>query len=267
MSRSVWTGAISFGLVAIPVRLFPATRRRDLKFNLLHRRCGSRIQYRRWCPRCEEELSTEEMVRGYEYARGQYVTLEDEEIKNAAGEQTNQIELVSFARLPEIDPVYFDRTYHAVPQRPGRKAYALLSGALQSSERVGIGRFVLRNKPHLVSVRAGEHNLMIETMYYPDEVVEQPEEVQKMQRGAGEGQISTSEWEMAEQLVGNLSEPFQPEQYVNDYRKRLETVIESKIEGRDIVTPPEREVGEVIDLMEALEKSLEATEEQTGGSG
>ncbi len=261
MQRSVWSGVISFGLVAVPVRLFPATRRRAPQFNLLHRRCGSRIQYRKWCPRCEEELSAEELVRGYEYARGQYVTLEDEDIRGAAGEQTGRIDLATFARLSEIDPVYYDRTYHAVPERAGRRAGALLADALHRHDRVGVGHCILRTKPHLAAVRSGETGLLVQTMYYPDEVTEVPQVEGLPGSMPAAEEVGDAEREMAAQLVTNLSEPFDPGQFSNEYRGRLEELIDGKIAGREIVIPPERPRGEVIDLLEALEKSVEAAED------
>lgn len=261
MVRSVWRGTVSFGLVSIPVRLYPATRREDVKFNMLHRECGGRLRYRKYCPQCDETVSTGDTVRGYEYEKDRYVMVEDEELSLIAGEQNHQIELVSFVHLPDIDPVHYDRTYHVVPERPGFKPYALLTQAMAEADRVGVGRFSLRAKPRLVALRVRGSVLLLETMFHHDEVVSgvedagyEPEEID----------VHPRERQMAVQLIHNLSEDFRAEEYPNTYREDVLAFIDEKIEGREVhISPPERE-DEVADLMEALERSLEDSKRAAG---
>ena len=261
--RSIWKGTISFGLVSIPVRLYPATGRQDIRFNLLHKKCHGRLNYRRFCPQCEEEVCHEETVRGYEYEPDRYVIIEDSDIENLSGQQNRQIELVSFVRLAEIDPVYYDRTYHVIPENLGRKPYALLAQAMDEASRVGIGRFSLRKKPHLVALRIKGDGLLVETMFYHDEV----RALDATDSGAGEVEVHPKERQMAVQLIQNLSEAFQPEQYDNTYRDRLMSFIEDKIEGREVAIAPDKREDEVIDLMEALQRSLEDSERVASDGG
>ncbi|MFO8060725.1 MAG: Ku protein [Bacillota bacterium] len=262
--RSIWKGTISFGLVSIPVRLYPATGRQDLRFNLLHKKCGGRLNYRKYCPRCEEEVSQEETVRGYEYEQDRYVVIEEADFDNIAGEQTRQIELISFVRLSEIDPVHYDRTYYVVPEKLGLKPYALLAQAMGEAARVGIGRFSLRKKPHLVALRIKNDALLVETMFYHDEVRQLDAELSYDLGGAD---VHPKERQMAVQLIQNLSEPFRPEAYENTYRRRLMSFIQSKIEGREVTAAPAKRDEEVIDLMEALERSLEESEKAASRGG
>ncbi len=246
------------------MRLYPATGRQNVSFNLLHTKCNGRLNYRKFCPQCDEEVPHDETVRGYEYEQDRYVVIEDRDIESIAGEQTRQIELVSFVRLVEIDPVYYDRTYHVVPEKLGLKPYALLTQAMDEAARVGIGRFSLRRKPHLVALRIKGDGLLVETMYYHDEV-------RALDAGAsydaGGVDVHPKERQMAVQLIQNLSEPFRPEQYENTYRDRLMSFIESKIEGREVTVAPEKKEDEVIDLMEALQRSLEASERTASDGG
>lgn len=255
--RSVWKGAVSFGLVSIPVRLYAGARRKKVKFNMLHDECHGRIKYRHYCPGCEQEIERSDTVRGYEYEKGRYVVVTDEELEQLAAEQNRQIQLVDFVRLSEIDPIYYDNSYYVLPGEAGRKPYAVLLGAMAESDRVGIGRFVMRSRPHLVALRPRPGGLLLHTMYYQQEV----RDIEAIDKTEGGLEISGSdiqprERQMAVQLIETLAESFDPAAYRNEYRERLLNYIEKKAQGEEIFIPQE-EPREVIDLMDALQESLQ----------
>ncbi len=258
--RSIWKGSISFGLVSIPVRLYAGARRKNIRFNMLHQACHSRIRYRYWCPSCGEEVQRADTVRGYEYEKGRYVVVSDEEFEKLAAEQNRRIQLVDFVRLTEIDPIHYDSSYYVVPGEAGRKPYALLLEAMSDSGRIGIGRFVMRSKPHLVALRPHSRGLLLHTMYYQEEI----RSFEAIEQAAGpvdisESEVEPREKEMAVQLIETLSEPFEPASYRNEYRERVLQYIEQKARGRDIKLP-EQKPREVIDLMDALQESLQKAE-------
>lgn len=257
--RSIWNGTISFGLVSIPVKLYPGTKRKDVRFSLLHADCHSKLKYRRWCPKCQREVDYRDTVRGYEYEKDHFVVITDDEYEQIAKKQKRRIDLASFVDLGQIDPVYYDRTYYVLPSEAGRKPYVLLTQAMEETERAGIGRFLLRSKPHLVALRTKGQVLLLQTMYYADEVrdLEIVEREVGTPLGSEDTEIDPREREMAVQLIEGLSTPFEPEAYRNDYRDALLEFIERKIQGKETVFSAEEDRREVIDLMDALEESLE----------
>ena len=259
MPRSIWRGAISFGMVVIPVRLYPATDSKDISFVTLHASCNSRIRQRRWCPYDEREVERSEIVRGYEYAKEQYVVMEPSDFADLPVPSKHTIEISRFIDLAEIDPVYFERGYVLEPEAVGRKPFYLLKKALDESNRVAIAKVSIRQKEHLCCLRPYDRAIAMETMFYPDEIrstaeLDLPEE---------ETAISEAEMAMANTLIDQLTGSFEPDQYRDDYRATLEQVIEAKLGTAEPVTaapPPAK--GEVVDLMEALKASIRATQAQ-----
>lgn len=260
--RSIWKGSISFGLVNIPVRLYTATEEKSVRFNLLHGLCRTQIQYRKYCPHCDREVSQDEIVKGYPYDRGRFVILDEDDFENLPVKTARQVEILDFADLAEIDPVYYDRSYYLEPVEGAEKAYALLRRAMADTGRVAIAKVAIRSRESLACVRVYGPALVLETMFFPDEI-------RSVERLSGIGQApepSERELAMAVQLIDNLTVGFHPENYRDEYRQALLAVIERKIQG-EVVEPaaPPPAAGKVIDLMEALEASLRATAGRNGG--
>jgi len=257
--RSIWKGAMGFGLVNIPIKLYSATSSKRLRFNQLHRVCGNRIRYRKWCPVCDREVAPEEIVRGYEYTRGRYIVLEEEEFENLPINTDKVIEILDFVDLEDIDPVYFDSSYFLEPDRGGEKAYRLLLEAMKVRGRIAVAKVALRNRESLAAVRGySDSALIMETIFYPDEI----RSVEELPGLYTDPVIQDRELELAVNIIDNLSTDFEPGRYTDEYREALEEVINMKLEGREITQVAEEPRAPVIDLMEALQKSLEATEKE-----
>lgn len=253
--RSLWRGSVGFGLVNIPIRLYTATESKSLRFNLLHKLCHTPVKYQKVCPHCERELTPEEIVRGYEFERGRYVLVEDEELQSLPVETARQVQILDFVDLAEIDPIYFDKSYYLEPDEGAEKAYALLRRAMLSTGKIAVAKVTIRSKESLACVRVRENALVMETMFYPDEI----RSTELLARVTSEPSLTDRELEMAVQLIENLSEPFQPEKYRDTYRDALMERIQQKIEGESVEPAAPAAAGRVIDLMEALEASLKAT--------
>jgi DNA end-binding protein Ku len=255
MPRAIWSGSVSFGLVNVPVRLFNATRDKDVHFHQLDEKTGSRIRYRKVSEKSGREVPEERIVSGYELDEGRYVTLTDEELGAAEPERTHTIDIEDFVALEEIDPIHLDRTYWLVPedQQGAKKAYALLREALERSERVGIGRVVLRTKEHLVAIRPLQKALVVHTMRFGDEVVK----ASSLDGLPVRAKVENREVAAAEKLIDSLATTFDPKNYRDTHRDRLLKVIERKADGEEIVVEeaPQKEA-EVVDLMAALEESV-----------
>lgn len=255
MPRAIWSGSVSFGLVNVPVRLFNATTDKDVHFHQLDEKSGSRIRYRKVSEKTGREVPDERIVSGYELDEGRYVTLTDEELGAAEPERTHTIDIEDFVALDEIDPMQIDRTYWLVPedQQGAKKAYALLREALERSERVGIGRFVLRTKEHLAAIRPLQNALVVHTMRFGDELVK----ASSLDGLPVRAKVGDRELKAAEKLVDSLATTFDPKRYRDTHRDRLLKVIERKADGEEIVVEeaPERKA-EVVDLMAALEESV-----------
>jgi DNA end-binding protein Ku len=256
--RTLWKGAISFGLVNIPVKMYTATERKDIHFNQLHATCKTPIQYRKFCPVCQKEVGADELVRGYEYEKGRYVILRDEDFELLPGENTKTIDILDFVDLAEIDPVYFDRSYYLGPNPGGEKAYNLLNQAMQETGKIAIAQVMIRTKTVLACLRPWERLLVMETMFFPDEI-RAPELLTSEFKAV---ELHPNEVSMANSLIGNLSTSFDPGKYTNEYRSKLMEVIQAKIAGEEVAVPTAPETAKVVDLMEALRASLEATEAQ-----
>lgn len=253
MPRPIWKGAITFGMISIPVKLFGATESKDLAFNTLHKTCKSRLKQKRWCPVDDREVFQDEVVKAYEYSKDSYVEITDEDLEALPLPSKHTIELTSFVKQAEIDPVYFERTYYLEPEQVGAKPYALLLRALNTKGVAAVAKVALRNKESLCVLRASEHGvLMLETLYYPDEIrtTDLPSSPEVL--------VSQPELAMALSLVEMLEEPFDPSKYSDQYRNALLEVIEAKRNGEAIVAPPEVQAPKTVDLMAALKASLEA---------
>ena len=252
MARAIWSGSIGFGMVSIPVKLFGATESKDISFNLLHATCGTRLKQVRWCPTDEQEVPWSETTRGYQYAKDQYVTLTDEDFEKLPLPSKHTIELSAFVKEDEIDPIFYERTYYLAPDERGEKAYALLIRTLEKKNLTAIATITIRKKEQLCALRPKDGALMLETLYYPDEIRSQPE------MDLGSVKISDREFDMAAALIDLLRKPFEPEEYKDHYREALSQLIEAKLEGRDVVKSPAAREAKVLDLADALRRSVEA---------
>src|SRR5262245_38933996 len=253
MPRPIWKGAITFGMISIPVKLYGATESKDLAFHTLHKECKSRLKQKRWCPVHDREVTADEVVRAYEYVKDQYVEIEDADLESMPIPSRHTIELTSFVKQADIDPVYFERTYFLEPEQVGLKPYALLMRALKTKQVSAMAKVALRNKESLCVLRPSDNNLlMLETLYYPDEI--RTAEIQ----AAPDVMVSQPELNMALSLVEMLEEPFDPKKYHDEYRNALLEVIEAKRTGQELVATPEAPMPQTVDLMAALKASLEA---------
>jgi DNA end-binding protein Ku len=251
MARAIWSGSISFGMVSIPVKLYGATESKDISFNLLHATCGTRLKQLRWCPTDEVEVPWSETVRGYEYAKDQYVTLTDQDFEQLPLPSRHTIDLSAFVKEAEIDPVYYEKSYYLAPDERAEKPYALLLQAMEKKGLTALATITIRKKEQLCAIRPKDGAIVLETLYYPDEV-RRPEVDIEGTKG------SERELDMAFTLIELLRKPFEPEEYHDHYREALAQLIDAKLEGREVVkAPPARET-KVIDLADALRRSVEA---------
>jgi DNA end-binding protein Ku len=251
--HSIGSGTISFGLVSIPIRLYTAAAGAGIAFNLLHAKCGNRIRMQQFCPVCHEVVDRSQLVKGYEFAKDQYVRFSEEELRSLEGEASKVIDLTEFVPLPKVDPIYFEKTYYLGPDKGGEKAYRLLADAMAKMDRVALGKFVMRGKESLVLIRPAQGGLMLHTMYFADEV----RDFGEVDKGES-AKVREGELDLATRLIDELSrDDFKPEQYQDDYRLRVQDVVNQKVEGKEITAvSPEVHRAEVIDLMEALKQSL-----------
>ncbi len=256
--HTMWKGSISFGLVNIPVKMFAATEDRDIRFKYLHKKCKTPIKTERVCPGCNEKIAPEDIVRGYEYEPGHYVIIEDKDIDAIRPKSAKTVEILDFVHLKEIDPLYFDKSYYLAPQENGgSKAYSLLRKAMDDTGRIAVARITIRDKQSLAVLRVLNNVLVLETIYFPDEV----RDIKQIPGVPENVTVDERELQMAEQLIDNLTAEFKPEKYKDDYREALLAMIHKKIEGEEIVSAPEAPQRNVIDLMAALQASLKKTEE------
>jgi DNA end-binding protein Ku len=261
--RTTWNGAISFGLVNIPVGLAPATapaaRQSDVQFRMLHRECLTPIRQKRWCPVHDVEVGPDELVRGWEVAKGQFVAIEDEELEALEQHGTSKlIEITRFVRADDVDPVYFDRTYYLVPAgtEAQRRPYALLLEAIREAGVAGIGTFVLSGKEKLALIRTKGDALALETLFVAEDVKPQDE----IDEAIAATSVRKEELALAQQLISGLEGPFEPSELRSEYRASLKELLEAKLEGREVVEPVEAPAeAPVIDLMEALRASVAAS--------
>jgi DNA end-binding protein Ku len=263
--RSIWKGAISFGLVSIPVKLYSATEEKDVAFHQVHREDGGRIRYKRVCQIDGEEIQYSDIAKGYELPSGEVVVLTDEDFSDLPLSTSRAIDVLEFVPLEQVDPMYFSKSYYLEPDAAGAKPYVLLREALEKSGRVALVKVALRSRESLATLRVRDGVFVLEMMLWPDEIREAnfaflDEDIEVRQQ----------ELQMAESLIESLSGDFEPDQYADNYREALQALIEAKVEGREVVQPaePAADAGTVVDLMAALRASVEAAKQgRAGGTG
>ena len=258
MARAIWKGSISFGLVNIPIALYPATRREELKFRLLRKTDLSPVNYKRVAEKDGKEVPWDQIVKGYEYEKGKYVVLREEDFQRVDLEATQTVDIQDFVDLEEIDPMFFYKPYYLEPQKGGDKAYALLRDALKDTNKVGVAKVIIKTRQYLAGVKPEDSALVLELMHFADELVD-PAKLHVPKKL----EVGKREMDMAKSLIGSMTSKWQPEKYKDDYRKALMDVIEEKVEagGKEIEEKPRKapKPTKVIDLVSVLQKSLEQT--------
>jgi DNA end-binding protein Ku len=252
MAASVWTGYLTFGLISMPVRLFSAARGNRVQFHMLHRDDHVRIKQQLYCPHDERVVGRDEIVKGYEYEKGEYVVIEPQDIKKIEPKTTKAMEILEFVKSSEIDPVYFESSYYLVAEEAGQRPYALLTRALEESEYVAIAKVAMHNREYTVFLRPMNGGLMLHTMYYEDEV----RQVEQFGKSSGI-ELKDAEVKVAHQLVEALAAEFDPKKYHDSFEDNVKKLIQARLEGKE-VTPVERprKPAQVVDLMAALKESL-----------
>lgn len=241
---------ISFGMVAIPIAMITATQDNDIHFNQLHKEDNSRIRYKKTCAHCGKEITSRDIVKGFEYDEDKFVVITDEEIEKIKTEKEKSIQILHFANLNQISPVYYEKTYQAVPEAGGEKAFELLRSALMKEQKIAIGKTVLGTKDTLMAIIPREEGILISTMFYADEIKE-------LQKPYTKPEVSDQEIQMASTLINSMDTPFNSAKYKDEYQTRLRALIETKIAGKEVVAPETQGSGKVIDLMEALKASVD----------
>src|SRR5690348_10263429 len=250
MAASVWKGHLTFGLVSFPIRLFSAARSETVSFNLLHKDDNSRIKQVTFCQAEDKPVPRSELVKGYEYEKDHYVVVEDEDIKKVAPKTAKVMELLEFVKADQVDPIYLEASYYIAPDEGGEKAYALLFTALKESGYFALAKVAMHNREHIIIMRPGDKGIVSHTMYYQDEI-RQVEEFR-----TDTNLVKDKELAMAKMLISSLEAEFEPQKYHDTYRDNLQKLIEAKIEGKKVVEAPSEHVAPVIDIMEALKRSL-----------
>jgi DNA end-binding protein Ku len=250
MATTVWKGQLQFGLVSLPVRLYSAARGESISFNQLHGTDHSRIKQVLFCQAEDKPVPRNELVKGYEYEKDRYVVIEDEDLQNAAPKTAKVMEIQEFVKADQVDPVFLESSYYMAPDEGGEKPYALLFEALRQSHYYGVAKVSMHNREHVVILRPASKGLLLHTMYYVDEI-RQVEEFR-----TDTSLIKERELELAKTLISALAEDFQPEKYHDTYRDNIRQMIEAKLAGRKVVEPPAPKIAPVIDIMEALKRSL-----------
>jgi DNA end-binding protein Ku len=258
----MWKGAISFGLVTIPVAVYPATEEKSLKFNQLHDADMGRIRYKRVCAVDGEEVEFEHIVKGYEVEKDRYVVITDEDLDAVPVESSRAIDIQQFVDLDEIDPILFKKSYFLVPDETGAKAYALLRKALSDENKVGIAKVSFRDKEHLAALRFKDRVFVLETMFWPDEI-----RAAEFDTVDSDEKVRENEVDMAKALIENLTEPWNPEAFTDEYREALLEIVERKVAGEPIEAPAEAPPARVVDLMDALKASVAAAKKKTPSAG
>lgn len=250
MARAIWKGIITFGMVSIPMKLYTATSSKSVSFRLVHKKCSSRIKEERFCPHCDEIVDYSEIEKGYEYAKGEYVKLTDSDFEKLPFPNKHTIEITDFVRMEEIDPIYYDKTYYVDPDPAAKKPFTLFMKAIEDKNVFALGKVALRSKERLCCLRPIEGSLVVTTLLYPDEItIDLDKKLPRVD-------VSEKELSMAEKLVAMMTTDFDPEKYTDNYREAVLELIEAKVEGKEIESSPEPKEGEVIDLLDALQASM-----------
>lgn len=258
--RPIWKGHLTFGLVTIPMKLYTATDAKDIRFRLLHKSCLTPIQNKRFCPQHEQIVDWNDVVRGFEYAKGKFVTLDDEDLERVPLETAGTVSISAFVNLSEIDPIYFERSYYLAPDEGGQKAFRLLHDAMGEIRRVAIGKVVIKEKEHLVAVRPYDGALVMNTLFYADEI----RAVDEIPEFPLQTKVHPNEMKMAMELIQGLAAAFAPQEFKDEYREALKAVINAKVAGEEVAAPVKQE-RKVVDLMDALRRSLQLTQKDKAG--
>jgi DNA end-binding protein Ku len=257
MASTIWKGYITFGLISIPVRIFAAARSERVSFHQVHAVCHSRIKQQLYCPTCERVVERSELTKGYEPEKNQLILVEDEELQKIAPSSKETMDILEFVKLNEIDPLYFDASYYVLPEEAGRRAYQLLVETMDKSGYAAMAKLAMYQREYTVAISPRKRGLTLHTMYYADEVREVP--------GYGatsDIEVKPQEVKLAEQLVESLAAAFDPERYHDEYRTRVMELLEAKSAGKTVKSTPSRKLAPVIDLMAALQRSLEGAPER-----
>jgi DNA end-binding protein Ku len=252
--RTIWNGSINFGLVNIPIGLAVAQQRKDTSFRTLHRECGTPIKQKRYCPFHERDVEADELVKGWEFAKGQFVLVEDSDLEAVAVQRSQSVDIIRFVPIDQVDPIYFDRTYYLAPAGPEaqRRPYVLLLRAMQDAGMAAVGKFVLWGKENLCLIRPLGESLVLETLFFAEDIRPRKE----IDEAVEETEVKGPELAMATQLVESLVGDFNPKEYENEYRNELRAMLEAKLEGKEITAPEPAPEAPVVDLMEALKQSV-----------
>jgi DNA end-binding protein Ku len=267
--RTIWNGSISFGLVNIPIGLALATQRDDVAFRTLHRECGTPIKQKRYCPFHERDVEADELVKGWEVAKGEFVTVEESDLESVALQRSQSIEILRFVRLDDVDPVFFDRTYYLAPSNTvaQRRPYVLLQQAMERTGMAAVGKFVLWGKENLSLIRAQDGALLLETLFFADDVRSKAE----IDEAVADVEVGESELGLAEQVIASLVGEWEPGDFENEYRRDLRAMLEAKLAGEEIRRPEPAPETPVVDLMEALRRSVAEVQDRkrpaASGSG
>jgi DNA end-binding protein Ku len=261
--RTIWNGSISFGLVNIPIGLALATQRSDVAFRTLHRECGTPIKQKRWCPHHEREVEPDELVKGWEVAKGEFVLVEESDLEAVALQRSQSIEILRFVKLDDVDPVYFDRTYYLAPAAAdaARRPYVLLLRAMQETGMAAVGKFVLWGKENLCLIRAQGDTLALETLFFAEDVRAKNE----IEEAVEATHVKKPELQLAEQVIESLVGEWNISDFENEYRRDLRAMLEAKLAGQEIARPEPVTETPVVDLMEALRRSVADAQERKGG--
>lgn len=251
MATSVWKGHLTFGLVSIPIRLFAAARTERISLNQLHKVCHSRVRQPQFCPTCNRQIERSEIIKGFEYEKDQYVLFSEEELDKLDPPSARAMEILEFVKADEVDPLYFDASYYATPEDAGKKAYELLLDAMEESGHVAVAKLYMHQREYIVVIRPRAHGLTLHTMFYADEIRNVAEYGHK-----DSAEPKEQEKKLALQLIESLSTRFEPKKYHDEYRQSLRTMIEAKLKGQEVAVAPHPQLAPVVDLMEALKKSL-----------
>ena len=262
--RTIWKGSISFGLVNIPIGLAVATQRSDVAFRTIHRECGTPIRQKRWCPTHEREVQPDELVKGWEFSKGQYVLVEEGDLEAIALQRSQSIEIVRFVELADVDPIYFDRTYYLAPAdvEAQRRPYVLLLEAMRETGMAAVGKFVLWGKENLCLLRPLGDSLALQTLFYADDIRARSE----IDDSVGGVEVKPAELDLAKQVIQSLVGEWEPGDFENEYRGQLRAVLEAKLAGEEIAIPEPEPEAPVVDLMEALRRSVDEAKERKATS-
>lgn len=255
--HTMWKGSVSFGLVNVPVRMFAATESKDVKLRYLHKECKTPIQYTRSCPRCERTVEWEEIVRGFEYEPDRFVILDENDMKAVHKERSHTIDIMDFVELAEIDPVFYDKTYYLSPETSGSKAYQLLQTAMLQTGKIAIAKTVLRNAETLACLRVYGDVLIVETLFWPDEV----RPTNELPNISSESSVTDQELQMATTLINQLVKSFSPEKYVDERRQEVMNLIHAKVANEETIAVYDggKQPEKIVDLMQALQESIRRT--------